>query len=140
MEGLSGDGGWVGDERWKEMRVAGSEDRWGWRMDRDGGWIGMEMVQGCPVQAVGTSWIRGCCAHFGEPPGYAGFPAWMCTSGEAAEPPGDHRLGVVDDPSCEDATTKVTAQGHEAFLAAASGFGCCSQGALKVTLAGDPPV
>lgn len=50
------------------------------------------------------------------------------------------RLGVVDDPSCEDATTKVTAQGHEAFLAAASGFGCCSQGALKVTLAGDPPV
>lgn len=37
------------------------------------------------------------------------------------------------------AAIEVAAQGHEAFLAAASGFGCCSQGALKVTLAGDCP-
>lgn len=45
----------------------------------------------------------------------------------------------MGDPCCEDATAKGAAQGHKAFLAAASAFGCCSQGALKVTLAGDCP-
>lgn len=30
-----------GDERWKEMRVAGNEDRWGWRVDGDGDGAGL---------------------------------------------------------------------------------------------------
>lgn len=100
----------------------------------------MEMVQGCPVPPVGTSWGRGCCA--GEPSGRAGFPAWAGTSGEAAEPPGGPRarLRVMGGPCCGDATAKVSAQGHEAFLAAASAFGCCSWGASEVTEPGDCPV
>lgn len=48
----------------------------------------MEMAQGCPVQAGGTSWGGGCCARIGEPSAHAGFPALIRTSGEAAEPPG----------------------------------------------------
>lgn len=58
------------------------------RIGGDGGWMEMEMAQGCPVQAGGTSWGGGCCAHIGEPPAHAGFPALIRTSGEAAEPPG----------------------------------------------------
>lgn len=52
----------------------------------DGGWIGMEVTQGCPVQAISPSWERGCCAH-SRVLGLAGSPALVCMPREAAEPP-----------------------------------------------------
>lgn len=41
----------------------GTEGRWRWKVDEDEGWMGMEVIQGRPVQVVGPSWETGCCAH-----------------------------------------------------------------------------
>lgn len=100
--GMDVDGGWVGmgmdmDGWWMRMDGDGGWMRMdrdgGWmKTDGDGGWMGMEVAQGCPVQAVGPSWERGCCAHSGVP-GLAGSSASECTPGEATEPPGRPQPG-----------------------------------------------